>query len=63
MAELNGVLAPPPLTVSQWTPLWCDVQLARFFLLWRQLKLSDEAYAAFVRYGRFDAFSFSSWKL
>lgn len=31
MAELNGVLAPPPLTVSQWTPLWCDVQLARLF--------------------------------
>lgn len=31
MAELNGVLTPPPLAVSQWTPLRCDVQLARFF--------------------------------
>lgn len=31
MAALNGVLAPPPLAVSQWTPLWSLVQLARFF--------------------------------
>lgn len=30
MAALNGVLAPPPLAVSQWTPPWRHVQLARF---------------------------------
>ena len=49
MAALNGVLAPPPLPVSQWTPPWRAVQIAYFFsfLLWRQLTLSEKTFTVF----------------
>lgn len=43
MAALNGVLAPPPLPVSQWTPLWRDVQLARFFFTLETVEILRES--------------------
>lgn len=39
---------PPPLPVSQWTPLWWDVQLAAFIYLLGSGDSEESAAAAFL---------------